>query len=619
MNLGIGDEEELRESERRKNTLEKFAQLRSREPDSRLSIEDTPTAFVEVEEDVEKFLNVTITNRKFEQKHTSLPEEYHDYILQRGFTAHEVGHILYSSYPQLEKFSEMVIRDEMDTEGMSEGEAEEYKELFHAFFNVLEDGAIEKFLGENFRLEEELHHLRATIHEDHYVGSEKEFEHGTEYYYPMFHAIMTAALNIGVYDNGELDKLLDENNDKHIFGKRGREKDRQMFVDDCLPLLRQEIPKIQSEANARDRTEKIYELWKEIRRFLTRSTTEGKVDYQNSKFHMESDSYMENVPENLSPSHGNQGEEPIGTDSEDGDGEMYLGEVRAEKTAEGQESSIEDKAERGLMSEAVDDGNDWSEELEEIINALGAGDGIEEIMVADDGEVDHARMEEAKRLSKRTSRLFARRLRHMKKDRMIQNKERGIFNSRALIPAERGSTRCFEQKKEGNDKNYRCMIVLDRSGSMSDNIQDVELAAGAIAWGLEDNGVDTCILDTESSQTTLSKPFGVDINSFKEKIFAGRCSGGTPITGTMKFARQRMSRGEGDLPFVIVITDGEPYKKEKFKSEVRKMNFPVLGLYLTNKESGLEEQLSLYDKSIVCNSEDDINQQLINLINKIIF
>mgnify|MGYP000081807911 CR=1 FL=1 len=636
MQLGVGPEEELRESQKRKNTLEKFAQLRSRDPETTLKLDDVPTAFVQVEEEVESFRNITIPTKRFQQQITDLPDEYHDYLMQRAAAAHEVGHVLYSDYSALKHFMNKCKEDELQNEGIDESMAEQYQDMFQFFYNALEDGAIERYLADDFRVGEELVHLRATLHEDNYFGKEYTIGEGeTEYHYPFFFAVMVAVMNLGVYDNGELWKLLDEDNDKHFFAKRGQEVEKEMFEDDCLPKIRKEIPKIQGETDSYKRTERIYELWKEVRKFLNRSTTPGRAELQTEMNNSESDSYIDGVPENLSPAHGDQEKEPIpvsgsgsGGDEEaeetqEGEGQTF-GEERGDKAENGHEnegvgSSAEEKAEQGIQAEAKQDQGDWSEEIEEIINALGAGDGVEEIMVAEDGSVDTARLKEAKRQSKRTSRLFARRLRHMTKDKTIRNKERGNFDSRALIPAERGSTRCFKQTKEGDDKDYRCMIVLDRSGSMSGRIEDVELAAGAIAWGLENNGVDTSILDTESSQTTLSKPFGVDADSFKQKIFAGRCSGGTPLTGTMKFARQRMSRGKGDVPFAIVVTDGRPRNEDNFKEQVRKANFPVLGLYLTNNKESVQDQLSLYDKAVVAGHDDDVNQILINLINQIIF
>lgn len=634
-NIGVGPKEKLRESEKREMMLRKFAQMRSRNPNVSLTLQETPTAFVEADEELDEFVDITVTTKQFEQKETNLAEKYHDYILQKAFCAHEVGHVLYSSWPALEEAMEQVAYDEMQYEGVDEEEAESYKLMFQNFANVLEDGAIENYLSKEFRLNEEIVHLRSTIHEDQYFGQEYKMEDGPdEYHYPFFFAVMTAALNLGVYDNGELDKLLDENNEQHIFAVRGGEVDREMFIQDVIPLLRSHIPKIHAETIGPDRMWKIYDLWDEIRKYIDRSQTSGRIEFEQQQNQAESDSYMDGVPENMSEPHGEQESECSGSvaidsgdeEAEENESGQSFGEAQGdrdetshENEGGGSESELEDKAQEGLIAETKQESGDWSDEVEEIINALGAGEGVEEIAIAEDGPIDESRLQEAERLSKRTKRLFARKLRHLNKDKVVRGKERGEFDSRALIPAERGSTRTFKQIKKGEDKNYSCMIVVDRSGSMSGNVKDVELAVGAISWGLEENGVDTCILDTESSMTTLSKPFGTSTDSFKKKIFAGRCSGGTPLTGTMKFARQRMKRGQGDYPFAIVITDGCPSSVSAFKDEVAKANFPVLGLYMTNNKSGVNDQLSLYDKAVTCTGNDDINQRLINLINNIIF
>jgi len=499
--LGVGEGEELRESSKREDMLERFAQMRSRNPKTTVTLEETSTAFVKVDEELEEFVDITVTTKRFEQTVSDLPGKYHDYLLQKSQTGHEIGHILYSDWPALEHYMDKVEEDELQYEGVDESMAESYKQMFQNFANVLEDGAIEKYLTEEFRLDEEILHLRSTIHEDKYFGQQYPLEKDddgniimSEYQYPLFYAVMTAALNLGVYDNGELDKLLDESNENHAFAIRGGEVDREMFIQDILPMMRSYVPKIHQETDAWERMEKIYELWCEVRKYIDRSQTSGRMEFEQKQKQQDSNSYIEGVPENLSEPHGEQDSEPVmigspGGDEESSDDELTHGERQGIASETSHESdgggSIEEKAREGVIEEAKQESGDWSDEIEEIINALGAGEGTDEIAVAEDGVVNQSRMQKAKRLSDRTSRLFARRLRQLNKDKVVRGKERGEFDSRALIPAERGSTRTFKQVKEGKDKNYSCMLVVDRSGSMRNDIDDVELATGAIAWGLE--------------------------------------------------------------------------------------------------------------------------------------
>ena len=611
--LGVGEDEKLRESEKRRSNLEKFAKLRSRNPNVTLDIQNTPTAFVEVEEgDIEEFRNITVTSKEFEQVESNLPEKYHSYLLQKAQTGHEVGHVLYSSWPALEEFEEKV-RDEEDVD------TEQYVQMFRNFVNVLEDGAIERFLGEDFRIEEELYHLRQTLHEQTYMGSQSSNGQEVIYFYPFFFAIMTACLNIGVYDNGELDKLLDEDDEEHCWppGSRGGGGDRKRFVNKCLPKIEEYIPKIQSEPDAYKRTELCYELWDFLVPYIDRAPTGSKDKFDEEMSNHDGDGYSPGVPNNLSESHGEQSEEPIFVGGE-GDEESSLGDERNEM-AKGGDVEVEDTAERGIISESKQQGDgDWSEEIEELINALGAGDGVKELAIAEDGEIDSQRRMAARKLGKRCEKVFKNRLQQTKKDTTIRGQRRGNLDTRSLVKAERGSPRIFKQTDEGEEKNYSCIIVTDRSGSMSGTIDDVELAAGAVAWGLQENGVDTSILDTHNSMTTLAKPFGTSVESFEEKLFTNRVGGGTPITGTMQFMRERIDRGENDYPFAIVITDGGARNVDAFKDEVKKANFPVLGLYLEGGYGDIDDQLKHYNKAISINSGEDVSQALINLINSVI-
>lgn len=607
--IGVGEGEELRESEKRSSTLEKFAQLRSRNPRVTLNLKDTNTAFVSVDKDgVDEFKDIVVPTKKFKQQVTGLPDDYFDYLLQRAFTVHECGHVLYSSYPALREYSDFV-REEEDTD------TETYVNMFQHFFNALEDGAIEEYLRQSFLVEEELHALRATLHENenHYMGREYSVEDRTEYHYPFFHAVMVACLNIGIYDNGELDKLLDENNDKHFFAKRGGEQMEDMFKQSVLPRIQKDIPKIQEETDARERARLCYELWDYIRDYIKRSTTPGKTEWKRDMENQKGNSYAPGVPENISKGHGGQEGEPIAIVSSEGDDEPTPGQGNIDS------ESMEEKAKGGIRSETEQQGGDWSEELEQIVNSLQGGDGVDEIAIAEGGEVNTTRKNTAKKLGKRCERIFQRRLKELRRDREKIGQRRGKLDSRRMVQADRGSTKIFKRTEEGNDKNYSCTLVVDRSGSMSGRIDDVELAVGAIAYGLEENGVDTCILDTHNSMTTLSKPFGSEVDYHTDTLFSNRVGGGTPLTYTMQFARQRIGEGAGDNPFAIVITDGAPRDTEAFKKEVRNANFPVLGLYLTHGMSGVEDQLSLYDRAIAVSSDEDVGSKITHLINGVMF
>ena len=606
--IGIGPNEKLRESRRRETHLEKFAQLRSRNPNTSLTLNEVPTAYVKVEEgEGREFRNITIPTQRFEQSVTDFPQKYHDFLMQKGFTIHETAHILYSSWPALERYIEKVKEESEDDDGVN-------AMMFKNFVNALEDGAIEKFASLDFRVDEELYHIRQTLHENTYMGRKKKDEE--EWHYPFFFAVMTAVINLGVYDNGELEKLLDEDNEQHKIAFRGSKLNRKMLVE-LLPKIRRGIDEIQSERDAEERMRFCYELWKEVEKYIHRSTTPGKTETQQTMQSRESDSYMPGIPENISDAHGEQERKASDGSGGDSDG-RGSGELFAEERKEEMSSvDIEGKGKEGVIQEGKSEMNDWEDELEEIINSLGAGDGVDEIYIPDDGKVDISRKKEAERYGKRCAKIFRTRLRRMQRDKIITGKRYGKFDSRNMINADRGSARVFKQVREGDQKNYSCMIVCDRSGSMGGRIEEVELAAGAVAYGLEEVGVDTSILDTYSSKTAIAKPFRTDVDSFKRKLLTGRVGGGTPLRYTLRFARQRMERGENDIPFMVVITDGKPRNEGECKEEIKKANFPVIGLYLTDDDK--EDQLKLYDRAVTVSSDEEVTRRLINLINSIVW
>jgi len=612
--IGVGEGEQLRESEKRRRNLERFAQLRSRNPHATVSLADTHTAFVQADdEDGGEFLDITITTREFPQERYQIPEEYHHYLIQKGMVIHEAAHVMYSSYPALKKYIDKV-EDEDD---------EVHAQMFQNIYNALEDGAIEKFAQEDYRVKEELFHLRSTIHESNYVGHKAEIGDEVQYHYPFYYAIMTALINIGVYDNGELRKLLDEDNDQHKIAIRGGEFDREMLIE-VLPEIRESIEDIQSERDAEERAKKSYELWDYLKDHINRSTTPGKNEMQRQMDNRDAESYGDGVPENLGKDHGEQQKTPSGgRDSEETSQETKaLGDERQEIQEQIEESGpaeISENAKRNVIQEAKDESGDWSDELEEIIESLAGGEGTDEIFIPDDGEVNATRKREAQRYGKRCAKIFRTRLQKLQKDKELRGKRRGDFDTRRLMQADRGSPKVFKQTKEGDEKDYSCMIVCDRSGSMSSRMEDVELATGAVAYGLESVGVDTSILDTYQSKTSLAKPFGSSVEDFERKLFAGRIGGGTPLQHTVSFARQRMKRGQGQYPLMVIITDGGVSSRgmQTFKDEIRDANFPVLGLYLTDYKQ--EDQLKLYDRATTVSSDEDVAGKLINLIQSVMF
>jgi len=635
--LGVGEGEELRESQMRKNRLEKFAQLLSKKPETSLELVETnendPNAWVEAEEgqdtDVEDiedgYREISVTCSEIEQNITDLPDNYYDYISQKAFTIHEVGHILYSDYYWFRKYlREAKNRNtSLDTDSV--------QQLFHQVYNICEDGAIEHFLSTEYRVGEELSLMRMNMHEGQYNGVEREDKDGVFYFYPSIHMVSAALFSVGIYDNGELDKLLDENNSKFRYPNK---TDFNEFKDTVLPAIEHFIPKIQSAGSAKQRMEHIFDLWIEIEDFLDNSMTPGAYELETQGDGGKGGN-ME--IEEMEAGYGEQAEEPNGeaievdidieSGSTPGQENKEEAEEIQEEIQEGGKSEIEEEIEKEMEREAREESGDWSEEIENIIDTLQGGEGMNELIVAEKEKTRQDINNRIKKTGKRAEKHFRRNLRRLQEDSVIKKQKRGKFDARRMISAERGSPKVFEQTDPGEDKDYSCVVVADRSGSMSSDVDEMEEAVGTITTGLEAVGVDTCVLDVCSSKTRLAKPFGTKTKQFSNRLFTGRTSGGTPITHTIKFARERINQGAGDEPFIIVVSDGGPASRERYLNELKKCSFPVLGVYLNNgitteryrNKRGIEKDLEIFHRGVVCGKDGDVQQKLIDLINGVMF
>ncbi len=630
MDIGVGEGQELRESEKRRSNLEKFAKLRSRQPQTQLELKDTQTAFVAVDDVNEKehFKNIVIPTKEFEQKITSLNQDYFDFLMQKGFTIHEVGHILYSSWPALEKYQEKV--KDMEDDKV----AEIRSQMFGHLCNIFEDGAIERFLADEYRVGEEILCMRSTLHEGNYSGRHRKQGNKDVYIYPSFFAVAAASINKAIYDNGETDMLLNENNEQFFMAG---DTELGWFKEDILPAIEDTAELVVEEPDAEKRIEHVFDLWQEVSDFLDKSTMPGDTEAKHMNSEQENESYGPGIPSNMGEGHGDQQQEPSSAGGsivivDDGDeeagsqGEQMKQEAEKVKEEQEAEKEIEEKGEEGVVQESKQEGaGDWSDEIEEFISIMQqkGGDGYDELVIAESEEVDSERQNKAKKGGRRAGKYFARNLRQLRKEKVKRGKRRGEFDPRRMIAASRGDTRVFQRTEKADEYDYSCMIVDDRSGSISGDIEEVEEATGSITYGLEKVGVDTCVMDICNSYPRLVKPFGTKTQNFADRLFTGATGGGTPLRYTIRFARERMDQGHGKYPFMIIICDGAPNSKEQYMEEIKNCSFPVLGLYITNGYSHgddhIEEQMKCFDKGIVSGKDDDIQQQLINLINKIVF
>lgn len=582
-NYGLGGDSKRRRSDVREQQLRKFAQLRSRNPGVGLRLtEDPHKGFADVEWSKEdKDPTIEVTKKEIEQNVVDLPREYFDFLFQKGLTVHEVGHILYTDWPSFEEESKK--------------NTVKNKNLLKEFWNLFEDGAIENFLREDYRVEEEIDLIRRNLAaSETTIGEVREIEGEERRFVSMKEAINAAIYDMAVYNTGTLGEIEGSNGDIELTIEED-EKDFNQF----LPTIRMYVDAIVNERDGELRNRYVRQFYEEAQEIIDEADVSGENKEGNPQEGMPDDAHEGVGKQQTDP--GDSDESGAGGDGSEGDGEddqspspgddgqEAPGEDDMPGTARAQdadEDEEKEKAERGLNEETkglIED--ELEEEIEKFIEAMGAGDGSKEMVIPKENELNTDTYNKSKRRMRQISQTLEERLRLERKERMRHRVARGSFDAKEMIRASRGFPDVFMTPEDKGEKNYAVTIVKDSSGSTSGFSDEIEVAAGTMAMSLEAVGVDVCILDVEHSKVSLAKPFGSSCDQNRNNIFNGVSSGGTPLRHAVWFGRERMHMGKGDKQFMVVLTDGKPRDGAKYREELQKCRFPVVGLYIDKGKS----------------------------------
>lgn len=254
--------------------------------------------------------------------------------------------------------------------------------------------------------------------------------------------------------------------------------------------------------------------------------------------------------------------------------------------------AVREQYERELAAEieAMDDGTARMAELQAYLDAIHeASDGIDaspELDVVEDPDTtgDRERWAVAKQSSTRLARRFRSRLREQRRDTDRPRSRRGTLDRGRLVAAARGRTDVFIDTQEGDQKAYDCVLLLDRSASMSDgSVRAAETAVATVALALEAVGVSVTVLDLHESTVRLVSAAPESLREARHSLTAGHAAGGTPLAMALRLLRTRFQ--DIDNPFALVVTDGRPDDRERYLAELDATTFPVLGVYLTDADS----------------------------------
>lgn len=580
--LGVGEAEELRSSKsRREPHLQKYARLLGGMPDIDLQLNPDLAAA-----DMEAGRKIYIPCREFPQPVTDIPERTYDLLVQEMLATHEVGHLLYSDWPTLKAFIGDI--EEEAEQRFEDDDPKDWAATFKDFWNAAEDGVIESELGKAFIVEDELEIYNANMSDAGSIAKLTQNEQGKDVYvYPMKDAISQALVDLSIYDSGKLDRLLDPDDPKHTFYLK---EDENRFRE-ILPELERIVDEMMNEPDGRKRNKVFFDFFRDILfDVLDLSQVSGVRNSSGEDNGMEesrSDDAHKGMGEaqeelQFAPEGGDSGEEEEEKEQEDGQG-AGEGDGDEESESRSGEEKAEERYQQTLKQEMKDAvGESMMDEIETFKTVMQGGTpaDIDRIYVPDPKPVDVETRNEARRVGRQIKPIIANQLRESKMDQYQRQRSTGELDTRSMVDAERGSVRVFKRQKNEGDKDYSITLLLDRSGSMSSCVRDTEIAVGAFLYALEDLGVDTMCLDFYSSHLRLAKPFGQPVADSEGTLFTGENGGGTPLSGSLFFARRRIEEGAGTHPAIMVITDGGAGRRGQYLSELKKCNIPVIGLYL---------------------------------------
>jgi len=267
-------------------------------------------------------------------------------------------------------------------------------------------------------------------------------------------------------------------------------------------------------------------------------------------------------------------------------------------------------------------GDDMLDEAEEFLEVLKDGsesgdmpDKNMKLVIPESDDFNTDRFRQAKNDSRALKRLWEQKLRQQQKTKVKRGKRFGSPDSRSMHRSGR-STKVFKTRNTPDEKDYECIVVLDRSSSMNGQlVRQAERAAGALLMSLQGVGVDVSMISLDSNEAVLEVPFGGKVEDQKNVIFTESTGGSTPLSQASYLARHRINQHATTTRFMLVITDGRPDDGNQFAKQVGECNFPVLGVEIGGNSYGNPG----YDRTTQVPKNGDILGSLRNLVNEVMF
>lgn len=606
-----------RRSERRRSELQRLANVLT-DPDIEVRVTfQEERAFARPGPDSAPHdFEIHIPVARFDQVDTDQPTAVWDRRVQFALLFHELGHVTYSDF---ERFEER--QADVDPR---------HRELFRSVYNAAEDVVVEAQLAGEFSLARDFRTLndtfRALQRQDHerYVDA---FAPDDAFTFTVYEALCIGILAHGFGTESRFQAILDPDADQYRV-----HDDRRDVLVALAPAIDAFVDEMLATPDGAARVDRSVAFFETVRDALAdlpavqriRLQTEGFRPVEAGEFAIGPARPATDLPPDADATADSGRDGPrAGGSRADGAGGgrgdttgAGRGRGRPATRVGGSDSSgrsghagtdTESPADEPLAA-LLDDGDRTQSPLEreaasllDLVNADDVGLESASVVDVDDVDGDRRRWAAATRRADPLADDLRTALRRRRRADERPGERTGRIDPQRLARAAQGRDRVFKRRTHGDDRDYRCLVVLDRSGSMhGDRIRDAETATAQLVSALHAVGVDVSVLSLLENRPHLELPFGGTPARYADALTTERAHGWTPLSDTLEIARHRLDTGAGSRPFIVVVTDGHPDDEDAFLDQLERCTVPVYGVYIDGAPG---EHAQFFDRIVHTDSD----------------
>ncbi|MCU4744205.1 vWA domain-containing protein [Natronoglomus mannanivorans] len=604
-----------RASEERRRELERLAALcTDREVDISVMLDETralcrPT-------DGDRSYEILVPTEQYEQVSTALPPRVWNRLVQIALLFHELGHVHYSDFEHFGTHRREI--------------GGRWRELFQMVYNAAEDGVIETQMANEFSVRNDLSLLNVALsdaadtrHRRFVDLFDLETANGEPVLtYTVFEALSIGLLDRGFVDSGRFDAILNETNDHRVV-RDGRED----VLVEFEPNLDAYVATMLSEPDGERRVDLAVDFFETVRPYFESLPPLQARRVQTAAIRPQDVRGVvgwraipaDRLPDEEAATRHVE-ESDSGTFSIEVGGQEADGETGTRPPGKIDDGTLEQRVRRHSSGRGLGAGSDRSpleREAARMLELIADDEmDLKEAIVVEPDESggDRERWAEAKADSRKLTADLRTQLRRERRPRDRRGRRFGQLDGRRLVTATQGRQRVFARREPGREKDYTCLLVLDRSGSMhGEPIETAEAATARLVISLFAVGVDVSVLSVWRGHPCLEVPFGGDPSDHVDRLVTARANGGTPLSKTLEIARTRLFRGRGTVPFVIVITDGQPDDPSRYREQLDRCSVPVFGIYI---DSEANDDAEFFDR-ITYTDSNSVGQTLERLVRRL--